>query len=112
MKILLVEDNPGDARLTRELLKEVDTKQFEVVLANRLSAAIDLLKSSVVDAVLLDLGLPDSDGIDTFSALHASAPGVPMIVLSGVTDEAVALKTVLGNTYRSLTRTGLCIVPH
>ena len=94
MKILLVEDNPGDARLTRELLKEVDTKQFEVVLANRLSAAIDLLKSSVVDAVLLDLGLPDSDGIDTFSALHASAPGVPMIVLSGVTDEAVALKTV------------------
>jgi len=94
VKILLVEDNPGDARLTKELLKEVDTEQFEVVHANRLIAAIDLLKSSAVDAVLLDLGLPDSNGIDTFSTLHASAPRIPIVVLSGVTDESVALKTV------------------
>jgi len=94
VKILLVEDNPGDARLTRELLKEVNTEQFEVVHADRLSAAIDVLKSSVVDVILLDLGLPDSSGIETFSILHSSALRIPIVVLSGLADESVALKTV------------------
>ena len=94
MKILLVEDNPGDARLTKELLKEVRTEQFEIAHANRLSEAIYLLSLSQVDTILLDLGLPDSNGIDTFSKLHSSVPQTPIVILSGITDEAVALKTV------------------
>ena len=94
MKILLVEDNPGDARLTKELLKEITNEQFDIAHATRLSEAVDMLNLSQVDAVLLDLGLPDSNGIETFSKLHASVPQIPIVVLSGVTDESVALKTV------------------
>ncbi len=94
MKIMLVEDNPGDARLTKELLKEITNEQFEIAQATRLSEAVDLLNLSQVDAVLLDLGLPDSNGIETFSKLHASSPQTPIVVLSGTTDESVALKTV------------------
>ncbi len=94
MKILLVEDNPGDARLTKELLKEVTSEQFEITHATRLSEAVDRLNLSQIDVVLLDLGLPDSNGIETFSKLHASSPKTPIVVLSGVTDESLALKTV------------------
>jgi len=94
MRILLVEDNPGDARLTKELLKEVSAEQIEVEHAKRLSEATDILSLSNADAVLLDLGLPDSNGIDTFVKLHDSAPQTPIVVLSGTKDEDIAVKTV------------------
>jgi GAF domain-containing protein len=94
MKILLVEDNPGDARWTKELLTEGGTEQLDIVHAKRLSEAVEMLTLSQVDAVLLDLSLPDSSGIETFSKLHASSPQTPIVVLSGTADESIALKTV------------------
>lgn len=94
MKILLVEGNPGDARLIKELLNEVSKEQFDITHVNRLSEAVDMLNLTRVDVVLLDLELPDSTGIDTYSKLHAFSPQTPIITLSGGTDLSVALKVV------------------
>lgn len=93
-RVLLVEDNPGDARLIREFIREADVESFDVEMAERLDAALERLKQGGVDLVLLDLSLPDSHGIETFQKLHAAAPNVPTIVLSGLNDESVALQAV------------------
>ena len=93
-RILLVEDNPGDARLIRELLSDSGHYGDSVDEASRLVDALSALRSLAVDLVLLDLSLPDSRGLDTFSRLHTAAPNVPMIVLTGLDDRATALAAV------------------
>ena len=93
-RILLVEDNPGDARLIRELLRESGHYGDSVDEASRLADALTALRSFPADLVLLDLSLPDSHGLDTFSRLHTAAPNVPMIVLTGLDDQATALAAV------------------
>ena len=65
VKVLLIEDNPGDARLIREMLREVRDTRFELECADRLSAGLERLRNGGIDIVLLDLGLPDSQGLDT-----------------------------------------------
>jgi PAS domain S-box-containing protein len=92
--VLLIEDNPGDARLIREMLAEGEGDRFKVVCARQLSSGLERLAANDIEAVLLDLGLPDSQGFDTFAKAYAQAPGVPIIVLSGLTDEQLAIKTV------------------
>lgn len=94
VKILLVEDNPADARLIREMLREVP--HFPCVLENadRLSTAFDLLSRRPFDVVLMDLCLPDSQGIETFTRMHETHAGVPVVVLSGSEDDALALEAV------------------
>jgi len=94
LKVLLVEDNPGDARLIREMLREAAHARFELELADCLATGLERLRAGNIHAVLLDLGLPDSRGDDTFFRTHALAPEVPIIVLTGLGDEAVALRTV------------------
>ncbi len=94
LKSLLVEDNLGDARLVRELLSEFGTGEFEVVQVVRLAEAMKCLEETHVDVVLLDLGLPDSQGLDTFTQIHDRAPAVPVVVLSGMEDEALAVEAV------------------
>jgi signal transduction histidine kinase len=93
-KVLLVEDNPGDARLIRESLAETKGDPFDLEIADRLAPALRRLSSGGIDALLLDLGLPDSKGQETFDQAKAQAPTVPIIVLTGLGDEAVALKMV------------------
>jgi signal transduction histidine kinase len=93
-KILLVEDNPGDARLIRESLAETTHDPFDLEIADRLAPALRRLSDGGIDALLLDLGLPDSKGQETFDQAKAHAPTVPIIVLTGLGDEAVALKMV------------------
>jgi signal transduction histidine kinase len=92
--VLLIEDNPGDARLIRELLSEEKGGSFRLEYADRLSLGIERLASGKVDIVLLDLGLPDSQGFDTFIKVHNSVPQVPVVILSGLTDEELAAKAV------------------
>ncbi|GMW01193.1 MAG: hypothetical protein AMXMBFR84_23300 [Candidatus Hydrogenedentota bacterium] len=92
--VLLIEDNPGDARLIRELLIEEDRHKFLVTSENRLSAAFDRLSESPFEVVLLDLGLPDSSGLDTYYRLKQAFPAVPVVVLSGLDDAETALKAV------------------
>jgi signal transduction histidine kinase len=94
LKILLVEDNPGDTRLIRESLAETTGDPFDLEIADRLAPALARLSGGGIDALLLDLGLPDSKGQETFDQAKAHAPTVPIIVLTGLGDEAVALKMV------------------
>ena len=93
IRVLLVEDNPGDARLIQELLAEAGAR-FELEAVSRLSAALDRLTNGNFQLVLVDLSLPDSHGIDTFHRVVTHAPSVPLIVLSGLDDESLALQTV------------------
>jgi two-component system, sensor histidine kinase and response regulator len=94
LRILLIEDNHGDARLVREALAEAAPGQFELEHVDRLAPGLRRLGGGGLDLVLLDLSLPDSRGLDTFRAVHARAPGLPTIVLSGMDDEAVAVEAL------------------
>jgi len=94
VRVLLVEDNPGDARLIREILMRARGAQFELERVERLSTALERLHTGGIDAILLDLTLPDSSGLDTFFKIHARAPRVPITVLSGFDDEVVAIRAV------------------
>jgi len=94
IKVLLIEDNPGDARLIREMLAEVETPKFDLEWVKRLSAGLERLDQGGIDALLLDLGLPDSQGLDTFTRVHAQAPNTPIIVLTGLDDELLAVQAV------------------
>jgi signal transduction histidine kinase len=93
-RVLLVEDNPGDARLIRELLQDAGDADVVLEEANRVEDASAVLRRADFDIVLLDLSLPDSHGFDTFARLHADEPDVPIVVLTGLDDEAMALAAV------------------
>ena len=94
IKILLVEDSPFDSRLLQLLLGESATMQFEWTCAGRLSEALQHLTDGSFDVVLSDLSLPDSIGFETFEKLHAHAPDMPIVVLSGTDDETLAVRAV------------------
>src|SRR5881296_439278 len=94
INLLLLEDNPGDARLIRELLKEVGTPGFEVTQAGRLLEALEAVAARAFDIILTDLTLPDCRGLEAFRALRAAAPTTAVIVLSGVDDETLAVGAV------------------
>ena len=94
IKILLVEDNSADSRLLRELLKNITTAEFDLTLVGRLGEAAARLGSERFDIVLTDLSLPDSHGLEAFRVLHKAAPAVPVVVLSGVDDETLAVNAV------------------
>ncbi len=94
MNILLIEDNPADARLISETLKESHKVPFRLTLQNRLSDALASIASSSYDAVLLDLNLPDSQGLETVARITAAAPHLPVIVLTGFEDEFTGEKAV------------------
>lgn len=93
-KVLLVEDNLGDARLLYEGLEEALPDQFQMTHVRRLSEALEYLWVETCDVVLLDLGLPDSHGLDTLVVTRAQAPGVPIVVLTGFQDEAMAVEAL------------------
>ena len=94
IRILLIEDNPGDVRLLQVMLAEAKKDSFELKWANRLSAGLERLETEDSDVVLLDLSLADSQGFDTFARVQAEAPQVPIIVLTGLDDEALAVRAV------------------
>ena len=94
IRVLLVEDNPGDARLFTELLRDAGANHLKMVQVDRLSAALDRLNCDCFDVMLLDLSLPDADGLDTLVRAHAHAPKIPIVVLTGHDDEALAVKAV------------------
>lgn len=92
--VLLIEDNPADARLIKEMLAESSPGDFKLEWFDRLSMGIEYLKDHSVDVVLLDLTLPDSTGIATFEKLFKHAPHLPIIVLTGVNDEQMAIESM------------------
>jgi signal transduction histidine kinase/CheY-like chemotaxis protein len=91
MRVLLVEDNDDDVLLIREALSETTVK---IERAERLSAALEQLAKGGLDVVLLDLSLPDAHGLETIGRMRRQAPGVPIVVLTGLNDEEAAVKAV------------------
>jgi DNA-binding NarL/FixJ family response regulator len=94
IKVLLVEDNPGDSRLIREMLAEARGVTFDLEYADRLQVGLEYLGERKIEAVLLDLGLPDSQGLETLSKTYAQAPEVPIVVLTGLNDELLGVEAV------------------
>ncbi|GEM_PF-3024436 len=93
-KVLLIEDNPGDVRLVREMLDEAAPGAFELVWRDSLSAGLERLSEGGMDIMLLDLNLPDSQGLNTFSRTMLHAIQVPVLVLTSMGDEAQAIRAV------------------
>lgn len=94
IKILMVEDNPRDARLIIEMLKESDELDFDVSHVVRLDEGLKYLVTKEFDVIFLDLCLPDSKGIETFNVMNYNAMDTPIIVLSGLEDELFAESAV------------------
>ena len=94
LKLLLVEDNPGDARLIEEALADAGDDNFELEHVEDLASGGACLDSGDYQLVLLDLDLPDSVGLETFQRMRAHGPKTPFIVLTGLNDEGLALKAV------------------
>jgi diguanylate cyclase len=92
--IMLVEDNPGDARLISELLKDVRGGGYKLAHVDRLAEVTERFDHEMIDVVILDLGLPDCKGLDTLAKVNDLAKRVPIIVLTGLDDEAVAVAAV------------------
>jgi len=95
LKILLVEDSPADSRLLWEMLRDSGIKdRFSLDPAVTLKEALGQLSSKKFDLVLLDLMLPDSAGLDTFRAVRKAYPDVPVVLLTGLSDETFAARAV------------------
>ncbi|MDZ8224184.1 response regulator [Nostoc sp. ChiVER01] len=94
IKVLLVEDNPGDVFLLQEFLKEVTTVVVDLSPVERLSEALNYLAKEPFDVILLDLSLPDSQGLETFVIAHHQAKATPIIVLTGINDETLAIRAM------------------
>ena len=93
-RLLLIEDNPGDARLLREMLNEQGSHSTEVVHVACMADAETHLAAHAVDMILVDLGLPDAQGLVAVSRAHAAAPRVPLVVLTGFDDESLAVQAL------------------
>ena len=94
LKILLIEDNPGDIRLIRELLSEAQQSNFDITVSERLSEGRSALVNQNFDLVLLDLTLPDSQGIETLRRIYPDANQAALVVLTGLDDEETALTSL------------------
>ena len=94
IRILLVEDNPGDVTLMRIMLSEERDNPFVLESVPRLSAAFERCAKEGIDIVLLDLTLPDAQGLDAVIRLHERIPRIPLVVMTGLDDEALALKAM------------------
>ena len=94
LTVLVIDDNPADVRLLQDMLRTANGRGLDLPSADRLSTGIERLAAGDVDVVLLDLGLPDSRGLETFERAHAAAPDVPIIVLTGLDDDDVAAAAV------------------
>ena len=94
IKVLLIEDNPPDAVFIEEMLAEAKDFSFDVEWKERLSIGLESLAKKGVDVVLLDLNLPDSKGFNTFTKTLAQAPEIPIIILTGLDDETLAIRAV------------------
>jgi PAS domain S-box-containing protein len=94
IRVLLAEDNPGDQRLLQEYLKESKDQEVKLSTVESLGQAHDYLQASQFDLVLLDLSLPDSQGLDTFRKVHAAQPTLPIVVLTGLDDRTTAIQAL------------------
>jgi len=93
-RILLIEDNLGYVRLIQKMLTVSNQVEYQIECADHLSAGLEYLVKGEIDVVLLDLGLPDSQGLDTLGKVHTQAPAVPIVVVTGLDDETLGAQAV------------------
>ncbi|HEY3901985.1 MAG TPA: response regulator [Chthoniobacter sp.] len=94
VSVLLIEDSEDHVQFLRQLLANPEGSHFELQAANGLADGIARVKEGGIQLILLDLTLPDSDGLETFIRVIEAAPDIPLVVLSGITDVALAVETV------------------
>ena len=94
IKVLLVEDSPTYALLVRSMLAADSSGSFCVTTTDRLDAAIARAHAEPFDVMLLDLVLPDAQGIETFKRAHAALPSIPIVVMTGLGDDALATEMI------------------
>jgi two-component system cell cycle response regulator len=94
IRILLIEDNPGDAKVIAQILSDAGNGRFALEHAKNLQGGLDILKGNHIDVLLLDLGLPGSSGFETVSKMRAAAPNVPVIVLTGTDVPQTILESI------------------
>jgi PAS domain S-box-containing protein len=104
IKILLVEDNPDDVLLLRTSLKNINSIRFKITPVSTLAQALSELQTNRYDVVLLDLSLPDSDGMETIEKIQSQNPNVSIIVLTGLADEELAAQAVRQGAQDYLTK--------
>jgi diguanylate cyclase (GGDEF)-like protein/PAS domain S-box-containing protein len=93
-RVLLIEDNPGDARLLREMFNDGGSRSTHLTHIARMSEGEQHLAAFPVDVILLDLGLPDAQGLDAVRRVHAAAPRVALVILTGTDDESLAVQAL------------------
>ena len=94
LRALLIEDNKDQTFIVEKILKVSKKAAFSVEIADTLAKGLELLAKNNIDVILLDLTLPDSIGLDTFARVHAHAPKVPIVIMTGADDDTQA-KTAL-----------------
>ncbi len=94
LSILLIEDNPADAVLLRELMGEADPGRYEITWEKRLSTGLGRLGGDRFDVIMLDLTLPDSKGMATFERTLQAADGIPIVILTGLEDEKLGVEAI------------------
>ncbi|MFQ5901140.1 MAG: diguanylate cyclase [Thermodesulfobacteriota bacterium] len=94
ISILLVEDNPADARLVEEMIQEAGPHNYKLKHVERTDEALKCLSEETFDVILLDLTLPDTQGLNTLNIFHTEAPSVAIVVLTGLADEALGIKAL------------------
>ena len=92
--LLLIEDNPGDARLLRDMLHEPGAENIEIIHVDCMSDGEKHLAAHPVDIILLDLGLPDAQGLGAIRRAHSAGPSIPLVVLTGLHDEELAAQSL------------------
>ena len=94
LKVLLIEDNPGDVRLIREMLPSENSHRIDLSVATKLQTGLKLLQEKEINIILLDLGLPDSQGLTTLEKAQAVVDSIPIVVLTGLEDEEIGVQAI------------------
>ena len=104
VRILLIEDNPGDAYLIEEHFEEFANFSYELKIVETLDETLRVLKKKHFDVILLDLELPDSYGINTFLSVHNKNPLIPIIILTGLSDRTIESYAIKKGAYDFLVK--------
>ena len=107
LRVLLVEDDPGDEAYIREVLSEGKDQEIHLETADRLRTALARMEQGDVDLLLLDLSLPDSTGLETYRKIHEAWPRIPIVLLTGLDDYQVAVKAASEGAQDYLVKKGL-----
>jgi diguanylate cyclase (GGDEF)-like protein/PAS domain S-box-containing protein len=94
IQVLLIEDNPGDVRLVKEMLVDAGPSRFSLTHVGMIKEGLAQLKNGSYHVILLDLSLPDGHGLDTIRQVCAAASGLPVVILTGLDDETIAIRAV------------------